>query len=76
MAICQTFYIKATEIRNILLVLHLDSRLFYRAPFTRGEESPGSAGHWASEMGDVREGIVRQKKKTASIYRGKGEKVG
>jgi len=40
------------------------------------EESPGSTGHLASERGDVREGMVAEKKITSMLLYGKGEKVG
>jgi len=44
-----------------------------------GEESPGNKGHSALSRvklgGDVREGMVTEKKITANRKKGKGEKV-
>jgi len=39
------------------------------------EESPDNTEHHASEREDVREGIVTEKRMTASFW-GKGEKAG
>jgi hypothetical protein len=44
--------------------------------FGGGEESPDNKGHCASERGDIREGMVTEKKITVPTCRDKGEKVG
>lgn len=43
--------------------------------FGGGEESPDNKGHCASERGDIREGMVTEKKITVPACRDKGEKV-
>jgi hypothetical protein len=43
------------------------SKPFYRAPSSRGEESPGSKEHRASEREGICEGRERQRKITAPI---------